>query len=120
MHAPAVMLSPRRPPPYVAPPWWQVMIEGIYSMEGDIVRLPLILRITKKYKAYVYLDEAHSIGCLGKASAFCLLDDVECGWSRVRPCAPSFSSSPAPSSSSSPCGRVPPASPDPMSPCPFS
>jgi hypothetical protein len=92
------------------------MIEGIYSMEGDIVRLPLILRITKKYKAYVYLDEAHSIGCLGKASAPCLLDDVECGWSRVRPCAPSFSSSP--------CGRVPPAltapSPDPMSPCPFS
>ncbi len=52
----------------------QVMVEGIYSMEGDIVRLPLILKITKKYKAYVYLDEAHSIGCLGKVWGMpCLL-----------------------------------------------
>jgi hypothetical protein len=45
------------------------MIEGIYSMEGDIVRLPEIVRLVKKYKAYLYLDEAHSIGCLGKVLA---------------------------------------------------
>ncbi len=38
-------------------------------MEGDIVRLPDIIRITKKYKSYLYLDEAHSIGCLGKVHA---------------------------------------------------
>ena len=44
------------------------MIEGIYSMEGDMVRLPDILRIAKKYKADTYLDEAHSIGCLGAVS----------------------------------------------------
>jgi serine palmitoyltransferase len=48
-------------------PWKKVFIvvEGIYSMEGTIVNLPEILRIKKKFKAYVYLDEAHSIGVLG-------------------------------------------------------
>ena len=34
-------------------------------MEGSIVKLPDVLRLKKKYKAYVYLDEAHSIGALG-------------------------------------------------------
>ncbi|OWZ05398.1 Serine palmitoyltransferase, partial [Phytophthora megakarya] len=43
-----------------------VMIEGIYSMEGEIVRLREIVDVTKKYKAYIYVDEAHSIGALGK------------------------------------------------------
>ncbi|XP_022332551.2 serine palmitoyltransferase 2-like isoform X1 [Crassostrea virginica] len=48
-------------------PWKKILIvvEGIYSMEGSIVRLPDIIRLKKKYKAYVYLDEAHSIGALG-------------------------------------------------------
>jgi serine palmitoyltransferase len=35
-------------------------------MEGSIVNLPEIIRLKKKYNAYVYLDEAHSIGALGK------------------------------------------------------
>ncbi|KAE9225690.1 hypothetical protein PF002_g14323 [Phytophthora fragariae] len=43
-----------------------VMIEGIYSMEGEIVRLREMVDVTKKYKAYIYVDEAHSIGALGK------------------------------------------------------
>ncbi|KAL1241838.1 Serine palmitoyltransferase [Trichinella spiralis] len=43
-----------------------IFVEGIYSMEGTIVNLPEIIRIKKKYKAYLYLDEAHSIGALGK------------------------------------------------------
>ena len=34
-------------------------------MEGSIIRLPEILELKKKYKAYVYLDEAHSIGAIG-------------------------------------------------------
>ncbi|KAK7476261.1 hypothetical protein BaRGS_00032537, partial [Batillaria attramentaria] len=48
-------------------PWKKILIvvEGVYSMEGSIVRLPEILRLKKKYKAYVYLDEAHSIGAMG-------------------------------------------------------
>lgn len=49
-------------------PWSKilVMVEGIYSMEGDTCNLPEIVRICKKYKAYLYVDEAHSIGALGK------------------------------------------------------
>jgi serine palmitoyltransferase len=34
-------------------------------MEGSIVRLNDIIRLKKKYKAYLYLDEAHSMGALG-------------------------------------------------------
>ena len=34
-------------------------------MEGSIVRLPEVIDLKKKYKAYLYLDEAHSIGALG-------------------------------------------------------
>ena len=37
------------------------------SMEGSIINLPKIIEIKKKYKAYLYLDEAHSIGALGKS-----------------------------------------------------
>ncbi|KAM4694088.1 serine palmitoyltransferase 3 [Discoglossus pictus] len=42
-----------------------ILVEGIYSMEGSIVRLPEIVRLKKKYRAYLYLDEAHSIGAVG-------------------------------------------------------
>lgn len=34
-------------------------------MEGSIVKLPEVIALKKKYKAYLYLDEAHSIGALG-------------------------------------------------------
>ena len=37
----------------------------VFSMEGSIACLPEILRLKKKYKAYIYLDEAHSIGAIG-------------------------------------------------------
>ncbi|GBG71492.1 hypothetical protein CBR_g8908 [Chara braunii] len=48
-------------------PWKKVliMVEGVYSMEGEMVRLPEIVAIKKAYKAYLYLDEAHSIGAVG-------------------------------------------------------
>jgi len=48
-------------------PWNRIIIvvEGIYSMEGSIVRLPEIIALKNKYKSYLYLDEAHSIGALG-------------------------------------------------------
>lgn len=42
-----------------------ILVEGIYSMEGSIVRLPDIVALKKKYKAYLYIDEAHSIGSVG-------------------------------------------------------
>jgi len=49
-------------------PWKKivVMVEGVYSMEGEMVNLPGIVEITKRYKAYLYLDEAHSIGAVGQ------------------------------------------------------
>jgi serine palmitoyltransferase len=48
-------------------PWRKILIivEGVYSMEGTIVRLPEVISLKKKYKAYLYLDEAHSIGAVG-------------------------------------------------------
>lgn len=48
-------------------PWRKivVMVEGIYSMEGEVCRLREIVAVAKRYKAYVYMDEAHSIGAMG-------------------------------------------------------
>nr|CAI5818879.1 unnamed protein product [Callosobruchus analis] len=49
-------------------PWKKIVIivEGVYSMEGTIVHLPQVIALKKKYKAYLYLDEAHSIGAMGR------------------------------------------------------
>lgn len=48
-------------------PWKKIMIivEGVFSMEGSVVKLPEIVALKKKYKAYLYLDEAHSVGAMG-------------------------------------------------------
>lgn len=48
-------------------PWKKILIivEGVYSMEGTIVNLPALIAIKKKYKCYLYVDEAHSIGAIG-------------------------------------------------------
>jgi serine palmitoyltransferase len=53
--------------PRIRRPWRKVlvMVEGIYSMEGAICHLAEVARVCKKYKAYLYVDEAHSIGALG-------------------------------------------------------
>mmetsp|Transcript_81373 Transcript_81373/g.175826 ORF Transcript_81373/g.175826 Transcript_81373/m.175826 type:complete len:494 (+) Transcript_81373:57-1538(+) len=53
--------------PRLRRPWKKVlvMVEGIYSMEGAICDLSEIVKVCKKYKAYLYVDEAHSIGALG-------------------------------------------------------
>jgi 7-keto-8-aminopelargonate synthetase-like enzyme len=37
-----------------------VAFEGVYSMDGDLVRLPEIMQVCKHYKAATYIDEAHS------------------------------------------------------------
>jgi len=42
-----------------------IIVEGIYSMEGSIINLPQVVALKKKYGAFLYLDEAHSIGALG-------------------------------------------------------
>ena len=47
-----------------------VIVEGLYSMEGEICNLKEIVRICKKYKCYLYVDEAHSIGALGETGSW--------------------------------------------------
>eukprot|EP01113_Clastostelium_recurvatum_P028903 TRINITY_DN348_c0_g1_i1.p1 TRINITY_DN348_c0_g1~~TRINITY_DN348_c0_g1_i1.p1 ORF type:complete len:583 (-),score=169.47 TRINITY_DN348_c0_g1_i1:49-1797(-) len=42
-----------------------ILVEGVYSMEGNVSNLPGIVALKKKYKAYLYVDEAHSIGAMG-------------------------------------------------------
>ncbi|MCG5213839.1 aminotransferase class I/II-fold pyridoxal phosphate-dependent enzyme [Streptosporangium sp. KLBMP 9127] len=44
-----------------------VVIEGVYSMDGDIADLPAILDIKDKYGAVLLIDEAHSLGTVGKS-----------------------------------------------------
>jgi 8-amino-7-oxononanoate synthase len=43
-----------------------VVVEGIYSMDGDICPLPRILEVTRRHGAYLMVDEAHSFGVLGR------------------------------------------------------
>ncbi|XP_066603771.1 serine palmitoyltransferase 2 [Prorops nasuta] len=42
-----------------------IIVEGVYSMEGSVAKLDEIIKLKKKYKAYLYLDEAHSTGAMG-------------------------------------------------------
>jgi 8-amino-7-oxononanoate synthase len=46
-----------------------IMIEGVYSMDGDIPELAKFLDVKDKHRALLYVDEAHSIGCIGPRGA---------------------------------------------------
>lgn len=59
-----------------------IVIDGVFSMEGDIANLPEIVKLAKKYDANVMVDEAHGIGVLGEqgrgtCSHFGVTDDVD-------------------------------------------
>ena len=63
-----------------------LVVEGIYSMEGHIARLPELLEVAKEFGAFLILDDAHGIGVLGDhgkgtANHFGLTNqiDVICG-----------------------------------------
>ncbi|HOI25036.1 MAG TPA: pyridoxal phosphate-dependent aminotransferase family protein [Caldisericia bacterium] len=43
-----------------------IIIDSVYSMDGDIAPLPDIVELAKKYGALLYVDEAHSMGVLGE------------------------------------------------------
>ncbi len=43
-----------------------VIVEGVYSMDGDIADLPGLLRLRDKHGFWLMLDEAHALGVLGK------------------------------------------------------
>ena len=42
-----------------------IVLDGVFSMEGDVANLPEIVRLAKQYNASVMVDEAHSIGVFG-------------------------------------------------------
>jgi len=59
-----------------------IVVDGIFSMEGDIIKLPELVGLAEKYNASVMVDDAHSLGVLGKngagtASHFGLTDKVD-------------------------------------------
>lgn len=58
-----------------------VIIDGVYSMGGDVAPLPEIVAICKRYGARIMVDDAHGIGVTGKgrgtAAHFGLTDDVD-------------------------------------------
>lgn len=58
-----------------------IVVDGVFSMEGDITKLPQIVKLAKQHNAAVMVDDAHGIGVLGKygagtAAHFGLGDDV--------------------------------------------
>ncbi len=59
-----------------------IVVDGIFSMEGDIVNLPEIVTLADKYNASIMVDDAHSIGVIGEkgsgtASHYGLTDEVD-------------------------------------------
>jgi 8-amino-7-oxononanoate synthase len=42
-----------------------IVVDGVFSMEGDTANLPEIVRLARRYDARIYVDEAHAIGVLG-------------------------------------------------------
>ncbi len=43
-----------------------LIVDGVFSMSGDIIALPEMMKVAKEYGCRVYVDEAHSLGILGK------------------------------------------------------
>lgn len=43
-----------------------IVVDGVFSMEGDTANLPGIVKLARQYSARIYVDEAHAIGVLGQ------------------------------------------------------
>ena len=59
-----------------------IVMDGVFSMEGDIAKLPEIVALAKKYNASIMVDEAHGLGVLGDhgrgtCNHFGVTDDVD-------------------------------------------
>ena len=59
-----------------------IVVDGVFSMEGDLAKLPEIVELKKKYNASIMVDEAHGIGVFGAQGRgvchhFGLQDDVD-------------------------------------------
>lgn len=59
-----------------------IVADGVFSMEGDVAKLPEMVDLAKKYNASIMIDEAHSLGVFGETGAgvcehFGVQNDVE-------------------------------------------
>lgn len=59
-----------------------IVVDGVFSMEGDLANLPEIVKLKHKYNATLMVDEAHGIGVFGKngrgvSDYFGLIDEVD-------------------------------------------
>lgn len=59
-----------------------IIVDGVFSMEGDLTKLPEIVSLCKRYEAMIMVDDAHGLGILGKqgrgtVSHFGLTDDTD-------------------------------------------
>ncbi len=59
-----------------------IAVDGVFSMEGDLAKLPEIVDLAKKYQANIFVDDAHGLGVMGKngrgtADHFDCTDDVD-------------------------------------------
>lgn len=59
-----------------------IVVDGVFSMEGDVANLPEIVRLSKEYNANIMVDEAHGLGVLGDhgrgtCNHFGVTDDVD-------------------------------------------
>ena len=59
-----------------------IIVDGVFSMEGDLANLPEIVRLKHKYNASIMVDEAHGLGVFGKQGRgvcdyFGLTDEVD-------------------------------------------
>jgi 8-amino-7-oxononanoate synthase len=59
-----------------------IVVDGVFSMEGDIINLPEVVRLAEKYTANIMVDDAHGLGVIGKngagtASHYGLTDKVD-------------------------------------------
>ena len=59
-----------------------IVVDGVFSMEGDLANLPEIVKLKKKYNCSIMVDEAHGLGVFGKEGTgvcdhFGLTDEVD-------------------------------------------
>jgi 7-keto-8-aminopelargonate synthetase-like enzyme len=58
-----------------------LVVDGLFSMEGDLANLPEIIPIAKKYNTRIMVDDAHAMGVMGKghgtAAEYGVTDDVD-------------------------------------------